>query len=64
MEMRTRQPDDPVWRAAMARGIECPQCGKAMRKRKEAHRDHPHPGAADRQGNRLAAVLLVREEPG
>lgn len=62
--MRTRNPEDNVWRAAMRRGIECPQCGKPMHKRREAHRDHPHPATADRQGNRLAAVLLVREEPG
>lgn len=30
VEMRTREPDDAVWRAAARKGIECPQCGKSM----------------------------------
>lgn len=30
VEMRTRSPDDPVWRLMVRRGVECPQCGRGM----------------------------------
>jgi len=34
--MRTRNPDEVVWRLAMRNSISCPQCGKRMRKISEA----------------------------
>lgn len=40
VEMRTRQPDDAVWRLAARCGISCPKCGKRMRLEREGKREH------------------------